>query len=87
MNLKLILKTLFLIAILSLLVLMGMYNRQDVKLWLPPTLAKAGKMSKAIEQEAAIMYFGFFAVGVLTGTILTAGGGGKKGSKTSKVEK
>ncbi len=71
------------IAILLLLVLMGMHNRQYVKFALPPILPKAQ------EQPAAIMYFAFFGVGLISGTILTAGGGGKKGgaSKPSKSEK
>ncbi len=77
MNAKLIFKTLFLIVILLLLVLMGMYNRSPVDFVLPPLL------STAIKQPAAIMYFAFFAVGVLTGTVLTAGlGGGKRGSSS-----
>ena len=75
MNAKLLLKTLFLILILSLLVLMGMNNRQSVDLSLPPILPKRQT------QPAALMYFAFFGVGVLTGTVLTAGGGGKRGSK------
>jgi uncharacterized integral membrane protein len=77
MNPKLILKTLFMIAILSLLVLMGMNNRQDVDLRMPPLLHKTQSF------PAALMYFGFFAIGVLTGTVLTAGG--KRGGK-SKAE-
>ncbi len=75
MNAKLIFKTFFMIVILMLLVLLGMYNRHDVKLTLPPLLPK---MPRNVEHKAAIMYFSFFAVGLLTGTILTAG---KKGSK------
>ena len=66
MNAKLIFKTIFLIAILLLLVLIGMHNRSEVSFVLPPLLPKVLKM------PAAIMYFSFFAVGVLTGTILTA---------------
>jgi len=77
MNSKLLLKTLFMIAILALLVLMGMNNRQTVSLSLPPLIPKTQEL------PAALMYFGFFAVGVLTGTVLTAGG--KKGGK-SKAE-
>ncbi|MDB6025441.1 MAG: hypothetical protein JWM68_1664 [Verrucomicrobiales bacterium] len=81
MNAKLLLKTLFLIAILFLLVLMGMYNNEQVSLSMPKWI-----LPKKQIQPAAIMYFGFFGIGVLTGTILTAGG--KKGaSKTNKVEK
>ena len=79
---KLLFKTIFLIIILLLLVLMGLYNRSWVDFALPPLL------TKKISQPAAIMYFAFFAVGVLTGTILTAGGG-KSGasSKPSRAEK
>lgn len=77
MILKLILKTAFLVAVLLLLVIMGMNNRQEVELAMPPLLPKAQK------QPAAIMYFAFFGVGLLTGSILTAGG--KRGAK-SKAE-
>jgi uncharacterized integral membrane protein len=66
------------IAILLLLVIMGMHNRQSVSLSMPPLLPKDQQL------PAAMMYFGFFAVGVLSGTVLTAGG--KRGSK-SKAEK
>ena len=68
MNPKLILKTIFLIAVLLLLVIMGMNNRSTVELSMPPLLPKTLKI------QAALMYFGFFGVGLLTGTILTAGG-------------
>ncbi len=88
MNVKLLLKTVFLMIVLLLLVLMGMNNRGSVSFSLPPLLPKA------ISQPAAIMYFAFFAAGVLTGTILTAGGGKKGGggsssgaSKPSKSDK
>lgn len=74
MNPKLILKTIFVIAILSLLVIMGMNNRQNVDLTLPPLLRKSQTF------PAALMYFGFFAIGLLTGTVLTAGG--KRGGKS-----
>lgn len=84
MNSKLIFKTVFLIVILLLLVLMGLYNRSPVDFYMPPLL------SSAIRQPAAIMYFAFFAVGLLTGVILTAGlgkGGGGGGSRSSKSDK
>jgi len=76
MNAKLLLKTVFLIVILLLLVIMGMHNLKAVPFKLPPLI------SKEISQPAALMYFAFFAIGVLTGTVLTAGGG-KKGGSTS----
>jgi hypothetical protein len=73
MNWKLLLKTLFLIAILLLLVIMGMNNRGTAELNMPPLA------SRVLKLPSAFMYFGFFAIGVLSGTILTAGkkGGGK----------
>lgn len=84
MNAKLLLKTVFLIVILLLLVLMGMSNRGSVSFALPPILPKA------VTQPAAIMYFAFFAVGVLTGTVLTAGmgkGGGSSSRGQSKADR
>ena len=82
MNAKLLLKTLFVIVILLMLVLMGMNNRAMVDFRLRPLI------TQTIQQPAAIMYFAFFAVGLLTGTIMTAGRG-KKGasSKPPKSEK
>ncbi len=80
MNAKLLVKTIFLIVVLLLLVLMGMHNQSNINFSLPPLL------TKNITQPAAIMYFGFFAVGVLTGTVLTAGGGGRKSGGKSKSE-
>lgn len=70
MNAKLLFKTVFVIVVLFLLVLMGMNNRETVRFHLPPL------MTDSINQPAALMYFGFFALGILTGTILTAGGKG-----------
>jgi len=80
MNFKLLLRTSFLVLILLLLVIMGMNNRQTVGLSLPPLLPKMLKLS------AALMYFAFFAVGVLSGTLLTAGrkGGASGRSKAQK---
>lgn len=80
MNAKLLLKTIFLIIILLLLVIMGMNNRSEVPFLLPPIV------QRPVKQPAAIMYFAFFAVGVITGTVLTAGIG-KKGGGSSKASK
>jgi len=63
---RLIFKTALTAALLLLLVLMGMNNRQEVEFNLPPIVNKTQK------QPAAIMYFAFFAVGLLTGAILVA---------------
>ncbi len=83
MNAKLFLKMLFIILVALLLVLMGMNNQRRVDFTLPPIL------THVIQQPAALMYLAFFAVGLLTGTIITAGGGGKKsnGGKWGKSAK
>lgn len=75
MNVKLLLKTLLVITLLLLLVIMGMNNRQPVDLKMPPLLQKTQTL------PAAFMYFGFFAIGLLSGTLLTAG---RKGGSKSK---
>ena len=73
MNAKLLCKTIFLILMLLLLVMIGLNNRSPVSFSLPPLLS-------SVKQPATLMYFAFFAIGVLTGTVLTAGGGKKGGS-------
>ena len=84
MNAKLFFKTVFLIIIAVVLVMIGLYNKETVTFRLPPVLPQA------VRQPAAIMFIGFFALGVLSGTILTAGkssrdsGGSSKPSKSSK---
>ncbi len=80
MNTKLLLKTLLAIFVALLLVLMGMNNPYKVEFRLPP-LFKEG-----VHGPAALMYFAFFAVGLLTGVCLMAGSG-KKGGGSSKPGK
>jgi uncharacterized membrane protein YciS (DUF1049 family) len=70
MNIKLILKTLFIIAVLALLVILGRSNTSPVSLNMPP-------LKEPFKLEAGYMYYGFFAVGFLCGTIMMSGG--KKG--------
>ena len=74
---KLFLKTIFVMAVMALLVLMGLNNRSKVSFELPPVLRKE------ISQPAALMYFGFFAVGLLTGMVLR-GSGGKGGGSSGE---
>jgi uncharacterized membrane protein YciS (DUF1049 family) len=82
MNFKLILKALFIIAVLSLLVIMGMNNRDSVTLSMPNILPHVQK------QPAALMYFAFFGVGFIAGAVLMSGGGKKSGgaAKSNKVQ-
>ncbi len=71
MNLKLFLRTVVFLAILFVMLYVGMNNLQSIKFSFP--LA----WDKAVEQPAALIYFGIFAVGVLAGVVLGAGGGKK----------
>jgi uncharacterized integral membrane protein len=81
MNAKLLFRILLLIIMLLLLVLIGVYNKETVSLSLPPL------MPKAIRQPAAIMYFAFFAAGLLTGALLIGAGGAKGAPATGKPGK
>ncbi len=81
MNFKLIFKTLFIIAVLALLVIMGMNNRQTVTLSMPGILPHHQPL------PAALMYFAFFGVGFLAGAVLMSGGGKRGGSgKSNRVQ-
>lgn len=80
MNFKLIFKTLFIIAILSLLVFMGLTNPNMIELHLPKVKSE---WPTVVKQPAALMYFGFFGVGFLAGTIVMSGGG-KRSSKSKE---
>jgi uncharacterized integral membrane protein len=80
MNFKLILKTLFIIAVLTLLVIMGMNNRQTVTLSMPNIFPHPQSL------PAALMYIGFFGIGFLAGAVLMSGGG-KKGGGAAKSNK
>ena len=67
MNLTMLIKMVFVTAIFLLLVLMGVHNRALVDFNLPPLL------SPVVQKPAALMYFAFFAVGLITGAVLSAG--------------
>jgi uncharacterized membrane protein YciS (DUF1049 family) len=77
MNYKLLAKAVLIIAILALLVMMGMHNREVVTLDLPPILPQTQ------HAPACYMYYGFFGVGFLVGTLLMAGGA-KSSGRSSK---
>jgi hypothetical protein len=58
----------------------GVNNRQAADFYFPVLL------DKKLTTDAAMIYFGMFAVGVIAGTLLTAGSGKGRGSP-SKSEK
>lgn len=68
MKAMMLIKIAFVAVIFMLLVMMGLYNRATVDFNLPPLL------SSEVQQPAALMYFAFFAVGLITGAILSMGG-------------
>jgi uncharacterized integral membrane protein len=72
MNFKLFLRTVVFLALLFVMLYVGMNNLQPIKFSFPIA------SDKAIEQPAALIYFGIFAVGVLAGVVLGAGGGKKE---------
>ncbi len=80
MNFKLIFKALLIIAVLALLVIMGMHNRDSVTLNMPNILPRPQSL------PAAMMYFAFFGLGFLVGAVVMSGGGKKGGSGKSKVQ-
>ena len=67
MNLTMLIKMVFVTAIFLLLVLMGVHNRALIDFNLPPL------MSPIVQKPAALMYFAFFAVGLITGAVLGVG--------------
>ncbi|PYL01473.1 MAG: hypothetical protein DME18_03405 [Verrucomicrobia bacterium] len=67
MKVMMLLKVLFVTVILLLLVLMGLHNRAPVDFNLPPFV------TEVVREPAALMYFSFFAVGLLTGAFLSFG--------------
>ncbi len=76
MNIKLLFKTILILAVLALLVMMGLNNPQSAILKMPPILPAAG-----LTQPAGYMYFGFFGVGFVVGALMMTGGGKKGASK------
>jgi len=67
MSLFMLIKTVVVTAILLLLVVIGVNNSAPVDFNLPPLI------STGVQKPAALMYFGFFAVGLLTGALLSFG--------------
>ena len=78
---KAVLKTCALLIILFVMLYVGMNNTHEIDFRFPV----AGMTEKKpIHAPAALIYFGVLAVGVLAGTMLHSGGGGKKSGGSSK---
>jgi hypothetical protein len=77
--LKAVVKTIALLVILFVMLYVGMNNTHEIDFHFPV----AGSTAKTpIHASAALIYFGVFAVGLLAGTILTVGGGGRGAKKS-----
>ena len=75
MSFSAVLKAIVFVLILFVALYTGMNNLKEIDFVFPV----AGATSKApVHASAALIFFGMFAVGVLAGTLLTAGGGGSK---------
>ena len=78
MSVMRVLKMVFFMVVLLFLILMGMHNRGTVNFQLPLLLRHE------VRQPAALMYFGFFAVGVITGTLAALGRSKPSAAKPNK---
>lgn len=76
---KAILKTIVLLIILFVILYVGMNNGHEIDFRFPI----AGMTDKKpVHASAALIYFGIFAIGVLAGTMLHTGSGGRKSSSS-----
>ena len=81
MSFKVLFKTVVFLAILFVVLFIGINNRQSAEFYFP------GVLDKKLETNAALIYFGMFAVGVIAGAVLALGSGSGPKSKPSKSEK
>ena len=78
MSFKAVLKSIAFLAILFVMLYVGMNNTDTINFSFPIAI------KERIKAPAAIIFFGMFAVGVLAGTLLHSGGGGKRGGSKDK---
>lgn len=78
MTAKTLVRTLVFLALLFVVLYTGMHNTHSIDFRFPMLL------DRKVSQPAAFLFFGFFAIGVLAGMMLHAGGGSAKGSAPKK---
>jgi uncharacterized integral membrane protein len=78
MNFKVLLRSIFFLIILFVMLYVGMNNTKSIEFSFP--LAR----EQPIHGPAGLIYFAVFAIGVLGGTVLTAGSGGSRRSGKEK---
>lgn len=77
---KLFIRILLFLAILFVMLYVGMTNTADISFNCPLL------WDKPVKQPAALIFFAIFAVGVIAGSLLNSGGGGKKAAKGAPKE-
>jgi hypothetical protein len=75
MSFKVLFRSLVFLPILFVVLYTGINNTQSIEFSFPMLFPKS------LHESAAMIYFCLFAVGVLGGTLLTAGGGRRGGGK------
>ena len=75
---KTFLRAVVFLAIFFVMLYVGMNNTKEIDFYFPIAF------QKKVTASAALIYFGVFAVGVIAGTVIAAGGGKKKGASASK---
>ncbi len=78
MSFKAVLKAILFLALLFVMLYVGMNNTDKIDFSFPVA------SKEKIHATAALIYFGVFAVGVLAGTVLAAGGGKRGGGDAKK---
>jgi hypothetical protein len=73
MNLKVLFRSIVFLLMLFVVLYAGINNTNTIDFSFPIAF------SKNVHEPAAYIFFGIFAIGVLGGTMLTAGSGGRRG--------
>lgn len=81
MSFKVLLRLLAFLAILFVMLYVGMNNTGKITFAFPMAL------EHDLRAPACLIFFGVFAVGVLGGAVLTAGGGGGGGGRSRSASK
>ncbi|MFT3783981.1 MAG: hypothetical protein QM790_18370 [Nibricoccus sp.] len=80
-NMKTLLRGVGILLLLFVVLYVGMSNTHSIDFYFPVLSAKK------VSQPAAIIFFGLFAIGLLTGIMLSGGSGGGSSPSESRKKK